>query len=543
MRSPLLRNTGILAALTSLSRVLGLVREAVLFALFGAGGSILMDAYQAAFRIPNMLRDLFAEGALSAAFVTTFAQTAETDGEEAAWRLGRQLITALAGVVAAITILGVLAAPLLIDLMAGGFEKIPDEQYSVSKHSLAVRLTRILWPFLLMMSLASVWMGMLNARNRFAAPAYGPVMFNLASILVGAPMAYLLDPSLGTRAVAVFACGTLLGGALQWLIQMPALRREGFRFRFALPWREGILNPAFKRVLRLMAPAVVGLAGVQINIFVNTHFASHMEHGSISWLAAAFRFVHLPIALFGAAVSTAAIPELSRAAARKDDAEFRALLKRALSFVAILCIPSACGLAIIGEPLTRLLFERGQFLPEDTLQTAAALRFYAIGLAAYAAIKVTAPALYALGDARRPALVSLFSVGVNCLMSWLLGVHLGLGHRGLALSVSTVAVVNLTLLLWAARQHIPRLLGASFARMLAKVVLASSAMSGAAWGALRWLSSVANGSALIEIAVLAAVVAISLAVYAAFCHALKLEEWNEVLQTLRRRFARKTPRA
>ncbi len=536
MRSPLLRNTGILAALTSLSRVLGLVREAVLFALFGAGGSILTDAYQAAFRIPNMLRDLFAEGALSAAFVTTFAQTAETDGDEAAWRLGRELITALAGVVAAIAILGVLTAPLLVDLMAGGFEKIP------GKRSLAVQLTRILWPFLLMMSLASVWMGMLNARNRFAAPAYGPVMFNLASILIGAPAAYLLDPSLGARAVSVFACGTLLGGALQWLIQVPTLRREGFRFRFALPWRDGVLNPAFKRVLRLMAPAVVGLAGVQINIFVNTHFASHMGDGPISWLAAAFRFVHLPIALFGAAVSTAAIPELSRAAARKDDAEFRALLKRALSFVAILCIPSACGLAIIGEPLTRLLFERGQFLPEDTIQTAAALRFYAIGLAAYAAIKVIAPALYALGDARRPALVSLFSVGVNFLMSWLLGVHLGLGHRGLALSVSTVAVVNLTLLLWAARQHIPRLLGAAFARMLAKVVLASAAMSGAAWGALRWLGSFSSISALIEIAVLAGVLAVALAVYAAFCHALRLEEWNEVLQTLLRRFARKNAR-
>ena len=528
MRRDLVRNTGVLAALTGVSRLLGLIRDQAFFALFGAGGSSIADAYLAAFRVPNMLRDLFAEGALSAAFVTTFAQTAETDGEEAAWRLGRQLITALVLAVSVVTALGVLAAPQLIDLIASGFQTIP------GKRELAARLTRILWPFLLFMSLASVWMGMLNARNRFAAPALGPVAFNLTSILIAAPAAFLLDRSLGPRAAAVFAGGTLLGGLLQWLIQTPHLRREGFRFRPRFDFN----NDAFKRVLRLMGPAVVGLAGVQLNIFVNTRFASHMGDGPLSWLAAAFRFVHLPIAVFGAAVATAAIPELSRAAARNDDDQFRALLKRALAFVAILCVPSACGLALIGEPLTRLIFERGQFLPEDTIQTAAALRFYAVGLAAYAAIKVIAPALYALGDARRPALVSLFSVGVNGFMSWFLGVRLGYGHRGLALSVSVVALVNLTLLLWAARRHIPRLLDADLVQMLLKVLAASAAMSAAAWGVLRWLKPLSEGAALAQIAYLAAVIAAAAAVFAAACRLLRLREMDQVIQTVRKRFQR-----
>ncbi|MBM3214516.1 murein biosynthesis integral membrane protein MurJ [Candidatus Poribacteria bacterium] len=528
MTRSLVRNAGVLAFFTGISRILGLVRDQVFLALFGAGNSVLNDAYLAAFRIPNLFRDLFAEGAMSAAFVTTFSATRENDGDEKAWALGNRVIAGVAVFVGGLVVLGMIGASVLVGLIAPGFGDIP------GKAELTTQLTRILWPFLLLVALAAVWMGMLNAHDRFAVPASASTMFNVGSLAIGVPVAYLMDPSWGPKAMVGMTLGTLAGGALQWLVQVPALRREGFRTRPKLDLRD----EGFRKVVALMAPAVVGTAAVQINVTVNTVFATMIAgNGPVSWLSAAFRLMQFPIGVFGVAVGTAMLPALSRSAIRSDMVEYRATLARSLRLVAMLCLPSACGLAILAEPLIGALYQHGRFLQSDTIQTAWALRYYAIGLTGYAAIKVLAPASYALGDARTPALVSVASIAVNLFTNWLFTMRLGWGHRGLALAVSVVALVNSTALLVAISQRI----GAPSRRSiieLSKVGLATLAMAAVCWLASVWLGATLGASFAARSTTVMACVALSIVVYWAAAQLLRIQETADVVAMLRRRLRR-----
>lgn len=450
-REGLARSSAVVGAAVLASRLLGLVREQVFAGFFGAGREL--DAFVTAFRIPNLFRDLFAEGALSAAFVTTFSQKLEREGEASAWRLANLVLHALALVVGGIVVLGIVAAPGLVDLIAPGFAATP------GKTELTVFLTRLLFPFLLLVALAAVAMGMLNAKQRFGVPASASSFFNLGSIVAGLGAAWWLAPDYmsdlwtsggrsavtsegAARAITGMAVGTLVGGALQLLIQVPSLYRVNYRYRPVLSF----WDPGLRRVLALMAPATVGAAAVQVNVMVNNNFASTLGDGAVSWLNVAFRFTQLPIGLFGVAVGVVALPAVSRRVAHNDMAGFNETVTRALRLVFALTIPSAVGLAVLSPEVIAVVYQYGRFDAFDTSMAAQALVAYSLGLAGYANIKVLVPAFYALDDARTPALVSVFSILVNAALNWVAIRQLGYGHAALAFVTSCVALLNFAIL-------------------------------------------------------------------------------------------------
>lgn len=449
------------------SRVFGLVREQVFAAFFGA--SMEYDAFLMAFRIPNLLRDLFAEGALSAAFVTTFSRQMAQKGEPAAWRLASLVLNALILILLPLTILGIVFSRQIVDFIAPGFQAI------AGKAELTAEMTSIMFPFILLVALATVAMGILNTKDRFGIPASASTFFNLGSVVGGLAFAYAMDPHFGQRAIVGMAMGTLIGGMLQFLVQIPSMRQVGYRYRPVV----NFADPGVVQIMRLMGPAIVGTAAVQINVLVNSSFASYLGNGPVSWLGYAFRFMQFPIGLFGVAIGTATLPSISRAAARGDLAEFRETLASSLGMVFLFCIPSAFGLAVLGEPIVSLIYQRGHFTAMDTHQTAAALAFYAVGLTGYAAIKVLAPAFYALNDARTPMIVSAVSIVINYVLNLLLVERFG--HRGLAMVTSGVALVNFLALFVLIRAKIGRIEGRRLWQSLWKILLASAAMAAVSW--------------------------------------------------------------
>lgn len=503
------------------SRVLGLVREQVLAGLFGASREF--DAFITAFRIPNLLRDLFAEGALSAAFVTTFTKKLTTAGDTAAWRLANLVLNTLLIVLGTITVAGILLAPWLVRLIAPGFGAI------AGKTELTVLLTRIMFPFILLVALAALAMGMLNAKQRFGIPASASMMFNLGSILGGVGLAFLFapgflhDPTQASRAMVGIALGTLIGGAAQWLIQIPSLRRVGYRYQPVLERR----NPDLLGVIRLIGPAVLGVAAVQINVFVNNWFASFFGNGAVTFLNCAFRLMQFPIGVFGVAIATATLPTVSAHAARGDVPEFRHALARSLRLAMFLCLPAAAGLAVLAEPIISVIYQHGRFDPVATAETAWCLRAFAVGLAGYAGIKVIAPTFYALGDARTPAAVALGSILVNAALCYLFAIALELRAAGLALSTSCVALINFFLLLTVMRRKLHRIEARALLTTLWQVALAAAAMSAAAWLTHRALTAV---NRYVNLAV---AMAVALVVFLAACHLLRIEQLAELLAAMR----------
>ena len=531
-RASVARNAGVISLAVTASRVLGLVRDQVFAALFGAG--LQYDAFLTAFRIPNLLRDLFAEGALSAAFVTTFTQVQQTKGSEEAFRLSNRVATALMLVLSAICVVGWIFARSIVYWLAPGFYDVP------GKAELTIHLTRIMIPFLLLIALAAKAMGILNARNKFAIPAIAPVFFNLGSVIGGLFLGFTVGPSLGLSPIEGMAFGTLVGGFLQFAVQWPSLRRAGFRYRPMLDF----YDPGVRQIMRLMGPAIIGTAAVQINVFVNTNFASEIVdpatgavlNGPVSWLSYAFRFMQFPIGVFGVAIATAALPPLSRSTSNPDYVEFRQTLAHSLALVFLLCIPSAVGLVVLGRPIVALVFEHGKFTSFDTVQTANALAAYSLGLAGYAAVKVLSPAFYALNDARTPMLISVGSIVVNFVMNSLL---VGpFGHVGLAFSTSTVALVNFLLLAVFMRRRLGRLGGRRLAATVFRVIAASCGMAAGAWFAselLSWLPLRGLGLHLLQVS---AALALAAVIFYASCRLLGVEELNDAVNALGSRFVR-----
>ena len=493
------RSAGIVSIAVMFSRVLGLVREQVFAYFFGAG--FLNDAFQLAFRIPNVLRDLFAEGALSAAFVKVFTdyQINKTEGE--AWRLASLVLNALAIMLSVITIIGVLFSRQFVDLIADGF--------SPEKAALATTLTQIMFPFILLVALAAVAMGVLNTKGIFGIPASASTVFNICSIIFGLGFAYWLsggswtvphDPNAVPEipaqwAIIGMAIGTLIGGAAQFLMQVPSLLKVGFRFLPVVSFTD----PGVKRVMSLMGPAIIGTSAVQVNVLVNTFFVSGIE-GGISWLGYAFRLMQFPIGLFGVAVGTASVPVLSRMASEGRLQDFRNTLSSSINLVFLMTLPSACGLVVLGEPIIRLLYSHGgAFHESDVPMTAWALSGYAIGLTGYAAIKVLSPAFYALDDAKTPMIIAVVSIAVNAVASYFLmnllsGVFVspespnGIGHVGVALATSCVALVNFFALAWFMRCKIQRLNGRQVFASFIKIAGASAVMSAVAYSSFHFLT-------------------------------------------------------
>ena len=392
------RAAGIVGLAVIASRLLGLVRELVFAAMFGAGK--LLDVYLAAFQIPNLLRDLFAEGALSVAFTTLFTRAWDREGPAPAWQLANLILSAMLFFLGLLCLLGVAAAPLLVQVTNFGFHTVP------GKFELAVQLTRILFPFILFVSLAAAVMGMLNARFVFGVPASASTVFNLVSVVAGVAGAYAFDPSARAhwlhpifteRALYGVSLGVMLGGVAQLGVQLPSLRRLGFRFR----WRLALTDPRLAELWRLMWPSLIAGAAVQVNVLVNGMFASEINGGR-SWLACAFRLMQFPIGLFGVSLAIATLPAVARAFARSDMAGFGRTARDSLRLVWFLTLPAAAGLAALAHPIIALIYQHGRFSAHDTDQTALALQAYAVGLAGYAAIKVLVPCFYALGAPRPP---------------------------------------------------------------------------------------------------------------------------------------------
>lgn len=517
----MMRAAGLISSLTLLSRLLGVVREQVFAALLGAG--FYADAFNAAFRIPNLLRDLFAEGALSAAFVPTYTRALK-EGEGRAQRLASRLMTLLAAALGILVVLGLVFAEPLVRLLAPGFEEVP------GKLEATVRLTRVMLPFLPLVSFAAVAMGMLNARERYGTPAAAPVMFNLVTI----GWAVLLwRMGYGPAQVATgWAVGTVLGGAAQFLIQVPGLRKEGWRFH--PEWAPG--DPEIKAIGRLMGPATVGLAAVQVNIFVSTIFASG-EPGAVSWLQYAFRILYLPIGVFGVALGTIATTGLARRAAEGDMEGMRDTLRRAVTAVCFLTIPATVGLYVLGVPIVRLLFERGRFSPADTLATAAALAWYSIGLVAYTGVKVVAPAFYALGTPRVPLAASASAVLTNLVVIGAL--HGRFGYRAIALGTALGSLVNAAVLVGVFQARVGGLATRGVASRLARMFVAAAVMAPVVWFGARFLEGrVGTQGLFAQLVTGLGPVAVGGLVYLGTCALARLPEVTSLVDPLLRRLRR-----
>lgn len=468
------RAVGVVGLAVLCSRLLGLIREQIFAGLFGGSGS--MDAFIVAFRAPNLLRDLFAEGALSTAFVTTFSKKIVTGGDGSAWKLANKIGTLTLVFMSAATLLGTIFSPQLIGgLLGGGFSK--------EKTEFAILLTRIMWPFILMVSLAALVMGLLNAKHVFGMPAMASSFFNLGSIIGGLGFAWIVDPSFGPRSLIGMSIGVLIGGFLQLAVQWPSLRRVGYRFELDFHWRdEGV-----RTVLRLMGPAVIAASAVQVNVMINSSFASYLQDGAVSWLNYAFRLMQLPLGIFGVAIGTVTLPLASRCAAAGDMQQFRAVLAKGMRLAFLLTIPAALGLIMLAEPIISVIYQRGRFNAATTLQTAAALKFYAFGLVAYSGIKVLAPAFYAIDRRKTPMAVSFLAIGTNLALNWYLCFHLQMGHRGLALSTGFVALINFLLLYFLMKGHIGGLESKQMLIALLKTGVASLGLLVVCWAANHWV--------------------------------------------------------
>ena len=520
-----------MSAAVLLSRITGLVREVAFATFFGAG--FAYDAYVAAFRIPNLFRDLLAEGALSSAFVTTFSRELSQKGEDAAFRLSNLLATVLAPLVSLLCLAAIIFAPQIVDLMFPGFAEIP------GKRELTVRLSRIMIPFLLFIALAAKAMGVLNARGRFGVPASASAVFNVVSVGLGLALGFWAGPRLGFEPIEGMAIGTLLGGCAQYLVQTPGLRREGLRYRFVLDLRD----PALRHVVRLMAPAVIGAAAVQVNVVVNSNFASQITgpdgdviDGPVAWLSYSFRFMQLPLGLFGVAIASATLPAISRSAAAGRMEEFRDTLSRSLSLVFLLTIPAAVGLITLSRPVVGLIYERGRFTAYDTEQTAQALSFYCLGLVGYAAVKLLTPAFYALNELRAPVAASLISIVVNFGLNWLFVRGLGWGHWSLALATSAVSVLNFVILFEALRQRTKGLWGYQLRATIAKSALASLLMGVLCWAASATLTAQLGDGFVARLGVVGASVCLGAGAVYGLYRAMGVEELDLARDAVRERF-------
>jgi putative peptidoglycan lipid II flippase len=513
-REPIARYAGLTGLATLASRLLGLARDQVLAAFFGAGND--MDAFVVAFRIPNLLRDLVGEGAMSAAFVPTFTRELSLKGRRHAWRLGNNVLNALIVTTGAAVLCGIVFARPLVELYAGDFARVP------GKLDLTVQLARIVLPFLTMAAVAAAAMGMLNSLHHFFVPAVSPAMFNIATI-AGVFLLVPLMPRLGLPSIMAVAIAAVVGGFGQAAIQWPSLRREGFRYRAFLDLRD----PALRRVLILMGPGTIGLAATQVNLFVSTVLATSQGTGAASWLTYAFRLMYLPIGLFGVSIGTAVLPAVSRHAAVSDTAGVRRTMSRGLALMLTLNVPATIGLIVLAAPIVELLYERGQFLPADTAATAAAVRLYAIGLVGYSAVRIASPTFYAIGDSRTPAVVSSVVILVNVLVSIAL-VH-AMGFAGLALATSIAAVANAAILLLLLRGRLGGLGGRRLLLTFTKVTLAAGVMAVTAVAIQHAMDRVAPGAHLgVRALRLAASIGGGVAALAGVAKILRVEELDEV---------------
>ena len=469
----LLRVLAAVSGMTFISRVLGFVRDALIARIFGAG--LATDAFFVAFRIPNLLRRLFAEGAFSQAFVPILAEYKNRRGEDETRLLLDRVSGVLAVALVVVTAIGIVAAPVIIYVTAPGFRAVPE------KHVLAVELLRITFPYIAFISLTALAGGVLNTYNRFSVPAFTPTLLNLSFIAFALFAAPYFDPPVVALAWAVF-----VGGMLQLAFQIPFLVRLKMLPRFRPRWRDEGVN----RVLRQMGPAVFGVSIAQLSLIINTIFASFLVTGSVSWLYYADRLMEFPTGLLGVALGTILLPSLSKHHATRSTEDYSKLLDWGLRLTLLLALPAAVALAVLAIPLVATLFHYGAFAADDALATRDAVVAYSVGLVGLILVKVLAPGFYARQDIRTPVKVAVVTLVATQLMN--LALIWPLRHAGLALAISLGACLNAALLFRLLKKRGVYVPQAGWVAFTLKLLLAVCAMGAALWFAggetAKWLT-------------------------------------------------------
>jgi len=522
-RDRIARAAGTMSIATLLSRILGYLKDMILARYFGATG--LSDTFFVAFRIPNLLRELFAEGSMSSAFIPVLTEYNTKEGFSEAKRLTRIAFTFLFVIVGLICILGIILTPQIVAIIAPGFLKDP------SKFDQTVLLTRIMFPFLLFISLASITMGALNTKKVFFIPALAPAMLNITIIAVILLFAYRVK-----EPIVVVAAGVTLGGLVQFLFQLPAFFSSGYDLRPDFSFR----HSGLRRIALLVTPATMGMAVAQINIFVSTILASYLPQGSITYLYYSMRLVQFPVGIFGVAMGMAVLPMLSEHAARGDRERMRDDISFSLRLLFFITVPAMAGLIGLREQIVNILFQRGVFDYNATMGTSEALLFYSIGIWAIVGVRVMTASFYSLHDTKTPVKVAIIAMSTNIIFSILLMRFMK--HSGLAFANSIASILNLTVLFYLLRKRLGRIDGRRIISSLIKTSIASILMALSGWfvinlwslkgGGDLWKTS---GMGAIKSVYLGGTMLLCLAIYLLISALLKSEEFSYLYGTMVKR--------
>ena len=496
---------------TLLSRIFGFLRDMIVAQFFGAG--MATDAFFVAFRIPNLLRRLVGEGALTASFIPVYTEYLARRTPEEGGDFLRATFSVLSVFLLVLTGLGVLLAPWIVKAMAYGFSQEPE------KLELTVLLTRLMFPYIFFICLVALAMGVLNSRKHFFAPALAPVLLNLSIIVCVLGFSRFLETP-----ILALALGVLLGGVIQLLFQWPFLRRRGISLGFAF----APSHPGVKRIAALMAPSVLGLAVTQLNVLVSTFLASYLPEGSVSYLYYADRLLEFPMGIFAIAMATAVLPVMSEQAAKDDWENLRETLSFALRLVFFVTLPAMVGLIVLGKPILNLLFQRGAFTALSTEMTAQALLFYSLGLAGFAGVRIVVPVFYSLQDTKTPVKVAFAALAANALLGALL---MGpLKHGGLALATSLAAGLNFSLLVFLLRKKMGKIGLGKISLSFSKSLGASLIMGAAAFGISRQGEWGQAGVTPEKVGLLTGAMVAGIVIYGASAYFLKSEELGFVLE-------------
>lgn len=521
------------------SRVFGLLREQVFAYFFGA--SAVFDAFVVAFRIPNLLRDLLAEGALSQSFVAVFSKKLGLGQKVEAIALAHKVFTFIQVLVGMLVVLGILFSPELVSALASSF--------TGDKFTLTVTLTRLLMPFILLAALAALVMGILNAFNKYFIPHSASTVFNIVSMLSGLLCMWYFAPTYwaaalagdletmrsasdAARAIMAMAAGVLFGGVAQYAMQLPILWKQGVRLKYDFHFRDS----ALKEVLLLTGPAILGGAAVQVNVLVNTQFAASLGDGAVSWINYAFRFMQFPLGIFGVAIASASAPTFAKLLAQNRLADMRQTLQTSIGLCLFLCVPASCLLLILAQPIVGLIYQHGRFQLNDTLMTAQALMAYSVAITGYSLIKIYQPAFLAFGNSKGPMRISLLSIAFNAILNTLFIVGLHFGHWSLAMSTSVVASSNFLFLAWLFRKHLPDVWDRACLLVFGKIAGAAALSLALTFGLMQMNSMFAEpNSKLAYLQILLITGGFYSVTYLVFCSVFKVREVSWLLRKLRRR--------
>lgn len=511
---------GMMSVATFISRILGYVKDMILAFYFGATG--LSDTFFAAFRIPNLLRELFAEGSMSSAFIPVLTEHREKQGEEEAKRLVKITFSFIILFVGIVCLIGIVFAPGIVAAIAPGFLKSPE------KFSLTVLLTRIMFPFLLFISLASLAMGALNTKRVFFVPALAPAMLNVTIIVILVVFASMVE-----QPIIAVAIGVAVGGFVQFAFQLPSFFKNKYRLGFDPSFR----HPGLKRMAVLLIPATLALAVNQINIIVSNILASFLTEGSITYLYYSMRLIQFPIGIFGVAMGMAVLPTLSEHAVKGDFDRLREDFSFALRLLFFISVPAMAGLIALREPIVNLLFQRGTFDYTATRATAEALMFYSIGIWSIVGIRVVTPTFYSMQDTKTPVKIAVIGVATNLLLS--LALMGPLRHSGLALANALASGLNFFLLFYFLRRKLKRVDARRIIKSLIKISISSLIMGIAGWSMLHGELWEKSGEGIEKALYLATTIIFCIAIYITISYLLKNEEMKYIYETLKNRVRKK----